>query len=503
MTQATSTASPGALPVDELDELLAKHPFGDSDYVTSRLHACYRRRLESIGDRLPLAREVLDALDRADAQTRYRIVGDTVFRCAVQYLHVQIEDEIPYGIPSEHCREILRRAIRNLDAGVPGLLGPELSDHLGTASHYGWVWRDDGPETVVTDAFRDIVAAHYGLTLHTPGDDELAMVAKAVRLLEEVLPKVTRSVLSHTHLLAVFAPVGQWEATRSSSEYKVSGTIFLNQRTLCNPWALAEHLLHESLHQQLYDLRAGHTLLVPDFARADRPLVHSLWNMPDSTRGNHWDVHRALAAYHVYVYLALFTRAARESDGDRQYTKRYGPIEMTGPRTALARARYLREQIGREQYRRELGPAGHRTVDWLDTVLDVVDPDPQVEESFVHLLLDRFWREASMIRSMASDDTIDAEVRSLIPGLLADEVQCARSALTAIGHDPTSFDQAVETSEAQEPFERFASVRKVIAQTLLDACPRRYELSPARDVDEGVRDMVERSSAVLMKALDR
>ncbi|MGW3251449.1 hypothetical protein ACWDCX_12840 [Streptomyces fungicidicus] len=502
MTTVSRSAANATLPVDELDELLTKQLFGDSRYVTSQLHACYKRRLTSISDRLPLAREVLDALDRTDSCTRYRVVGDTVFRCAVQQLHVQIEDGIPYGMPSERCYEILEGAVRHLDERVPGLIGPGLRDRLGPAPHHGWVWREDGADTVFSRAFRNVVEAHYGLTLCTPSEGELGVLAKAVRLLEEILPNVARSVLSHTHLLAVFSPAGRWETTRSSSDFRISGTIFLSQRALSNVWTVAEHLLHESLHQQLYDVRAGHSLLVPDFARADAPLIHSLWNMPDSTLGNYWDVHRALAAFHVYVHLAFFARAARDPIGGRQYTAEYGPVQMVGPQTALARARYLGEQIRKRGWS-ELGPAGHHIVDWLDSVLEVVDPDPLVEGSFVHLLLDRYWREASMIQSMANDDTADANVLPQLTRLLESEVECARSALGMIGHDLTSFDEAVAACEAQEPFERFASVRTLIAETVVNACPNRYELSPSRAADDLIRNMVENSSAGLMEALGR
>ncbi|MFE9018140.1 hypothetical protein ACFYNL_06145 [Streptomyces sp. NPDC007808] len=497
-----SKPAPRELPVNELDELLANYPFGNSEYVTSQLHKCYKRRLASMSDRLPVAREILDALDHTDPYTCYRVMGDTVFRCAVQHRHVQIEDGIPYGMPAERCHAILNGAVQNLENEVPGLIGPTLSDRVGPEPFHGWVWSEDGPDTLFTEAFRSIVDAHYGLTLHTPSDDEKTVLADAVRLLDEVLPNVSRSVLSHTHLVAVFSPSGRWATTRSSSEFRISGTIFLSQRTLSNVWALAEHILHESLHQQLYDIRAGHTLLVPDFARAEAPLVHSLWNMPDATRGNYWDVHRTLAAFHVYAHLALFARAAREPAGDKQYAARYGPVEMVGPNTALARAHYLGDQL-RQQCWAELGLAGRQMVDWLHSVLEVVDSNPIVQGSFVHLLLDRYWRESSMVRSMAAAHTVDAELLPQFSRLLEGELDCARSVLKTIGYDLTSFEEALDSIGNEESFERFASVRGLIAETLLRACPDRYALSSSGAADDRVRRMVEDSSEALRKLLGR
>ncbi|MET9903142.1 HEXXH motif-containing putative peptide modification protein [Streptomyces sp. NPDC006446] len=502
MSTVSKPAAVGPLPVSELDELLVTYPFGNSEYVTSEMHRCYKRRLASISERVPLARDVLEALDRADPYVLYRVMGDTAFRCAVQHLHVQIEDEIPYGMPPERCHEILKGSLQSLKGKVPGLIGSALSDRVGGEPFHGWVWREDCPETIFTEAFRSIVDDHYGLTLHTPSSDELTALAEAVRLLGEVLPNISRSVLSHTHLVAVFAPTGQWATTRSSSEFRISGTIFLSQRTLSNVWALAEHILHESLHQQLYDIRAGHSLLAPDFARADAPLVHSLWNMPDSTRGNYWDIHRTLAAFHVYVHLALFARAAREPAEGKQYTARYGPAQMVGPNTALARARYLGDQL-RQQGWAELGPAGRQIVDWLHSVLEVVDADPIVQGSFVHLLLDRYWRESSMVRSLAAVQTVDTELLPQFSRLLQEELDCARSVLGTLGYDLTSFDEALGSFGSEESFERFASVRGLIAETLLRACPERYVLSSSHAADDRVRRMVEESSETLRKLLGR
>ena len=100
---------------------------------------------------------------------------------------------------------------------------------------------------------------------------------------------------------------------KSSSQYLLGGAIFISESVLDSPWQIAEQLFHESLHQKLYDFRHAHTVLAQDSPNIDdhpaRPsVVRSLWNYP----GNEWDSHQALAAFHVYVHLALLCTLAEQ-----------------------------------------------------------------------------------------------------------------------------------------------------------------------------------------------
>jgi hypothetical protein len=366
------------------------------------------------------------------------------------------------------------------------------------------VWREDLPTTDYITAFRDIVDGHYGLTLCTPNDSELAMLADAVDLLEQLIPNVARSALCHTHFVAVFSPTGDWEAALSSSEFRMSGTVFLNRRILDNVWTAAEQLLHESLHQQLYDLRRGHTLLTPGFADADAPRIHSLWNRPDSQNTNHWDVHRALAAFHVYVYLTLFARTiCADTQSAARYRTRFGPVKTTSAATAAARGRYLADQL-RVRGWAQLGPAGRHLVDWLDPILERLTPTPIVKGSFLHLLLDRYRREVAAVEQRASSvAAFDSVIAQELTALVECEIDCTRAVLTALGHDEASFDAALNAGGATSAVERFASSRAVIAETLLAACKQDYELAPSRVPDEQIRAMIEKSSEGLKHHLEQ
>lgn len=485
-----------SLPFEELDALLARHPFGNYDYIIEQLHTCYERRLGKIATHIPVARQLLDRLSRIDSKIRYRVIGDTVFRCAIQHAHAQIESGSPYGLPLDDCAEVLRQTLRLLDDGAGPPLGSALVQRVGTEPYHGWIWSEDSPDDVFRRAFKQIVRSNYESDPCSPNPSQLAMLAGGARLLHELLPHSSRSALTHAHLVAVFPQVGAWANRLSSSEFRISGTIFLSERLLSNPWTTAEHLFHESLHQQIYDFRQAHSLLNPDFIRRDAPLIHSLWNRPDATRGNFWDIHRALAAFHVYVHLALLCSVAEARISEPELA-RYGPIRLVGRQTALARAHYLAEQI-RTVCWNELGVAGRRFVDWFASILNLIDPTPPVSGSYVHLLLDRYWREAREVGREHRPALAD-HLRSLID----QEIETTRSVLAEMRRNVSSFDTALAHIPDTEPETRFLAVRTLIAQTLLDQAPCSYRLSESKEPDELVRQMVERSSETLRICLER
>ena len=130
-------------------------------------------------------------------------------------------------------------------------------------------------------------------------------------------------------------------------------------------------------------------------------------DLPDADKSNYWDTHRALAAFHVYVHLVLFFKLAEQRGAELADV--YGPLDQSsasaGSLKAVGRAHYLAEQL-REVSWPDLGLAGRRLVDWFDSVLDALDdaldsrPPPQ--GSYVHLLLDRYNKEARAIERLLS-----------------------------------------------------------------------------------------------------
>ena len=123
--------------------------------------------------------------------------------------------------------------------------------------------------------------------------------------------------------------------------------------------------------------------------------------LPGLNKSNYWDTHRAVAAFHVYVHLGLLCTLAEEraSELETVYGSLHSSLTMTESRKAFERAHYLGEQI-KEFCSGELGLAGKRLVDWLISVLDALDPSPPPQGSYIHLLLDRYQREARRIETL-------------------------------------------------------------------------------------------------------
>lgn len=394
-------APPGPDVLDAVETALVCHrAFGDSDYIRDQLAVAYRRRLHKLGSALPEAERLARLLDAAAPARQRQLLGDTVLRCAVQHAMRQLHLGDDYGLPLPRCAALFQGAAGHLRAGLPG--GPltarlpalaRLHDGRARDEDDTYIWHAWQQDTPYAAAFLAVMEDNYGAPLATPTPHERALLRRGLRLLDALLPRLSASALSHVQLIALFPTLGTWRGKASSSQFRVNGSVFLNQELIGNPWWLAEHLLHEALHQKLYDFRHGHSLLAPDYAREDGAKVCSLWNAPDD-EGNHcWDAHRVLAAFHVYVQLALLCLLAERHEA--ALAPLYGPIgtHMSGSRRAIDRARYLGEQLRAVTWP-ELGLAGRRMTDWLMEVLDTLDTQRRPAGATVHLLLDLYERQS-------------------------------------------------------------------------------------------------------------
>jgi hypothetical protein len=282
----------------------------------------------------------------------------------------------------------------------------------------------------------------------------------------------------------------------------MSGTLFLTDTHLENPWWVAEHLFHEALHQQLYDFRHGHSLLVPRYGEKEGPKVCSLWNLPNSERSNFWNTDRVLTAFHVYVHLALLSRIAEYRAGELSDT--YGPVTaMIKGHDAVVRAHYLSEQL-RSICWEELGQAGRRLVEWFTSVLDVLNSSPPPAGTSVHLLFDRYKREAGVVNRLQSKGkTVSGFLRRL-DQIAKEEIRTIRRILTLVGAEPAlaRFDGDLTQFPSEKSGQRFGDIRRLVAKTVLDASPGGYGWAQEPGApDEILRDMIERSSEALMVLL--
>ena len=457
-----------------IEEALAAHAvFGDSTYILRQLQSVFTKRLERVAEDVQPAADLLPAFMAADAETRYRITGNTVIRCAVEHAYNQLETGNTVGLSLAECEAVLDYVARHLAGGKTGTPfenGAFPLERLGDDPRHGWVWHEDYPDNALGAAFRKIMALEYGDGLCSISAVQLAMLRQGEALLRTLLPRLSASALSHVHLIGCFPDRGFWKGKVSSSQIRVGGTIFLNQALLQNPWCTAEHLLHEALHQKLYDFRHGHSLLDVDAPQENAPRVVSLWNAQEFSRANHWDTHRAFAAFHVYVQLALLAKLAEQRAPELE--ERFGRFcGMVESRKAFDRAWYLGKELlaGCSAH---LGLAGVRMREWLMQVLGCLGDQPPPDGAYVHLMLDLYEREANRVGSVLDSDKDAARIfaRNLVPAA-KQELAAARNILSAIGAEPTlrQLERDVAERVGDDLSGRFAHVRRLIAQALRSA----------------------------------
>jgi predicted O-methyltransferase YrrM len=484
-----------------LEEALVGHRvFGDSAYILEQYEASAERRLGAIASQLPSAGRLLEALRRASGDSRYRVTGNTVIRCAISHAHTQVETDEAYGFPLADCAEIFEQTalhMRSEKAGTPFENGAGWLPRLGEAPYHGWIWREDYPDDLFGRSLRFLIENSYGDPLCIPSEDELACLLKGEQLLQTLVPLLAPSALSHVHLVGMFPHAGEWQDKASSSQIRLGGSIFLARSLTRSPWVIAEHMLHEALHQKLYDFRHGHTLLEPEYSERGAPRVRSQWNPAQLNDSNSWDTHRAVAAFHVYVQLALMARIAEERAPELE--ERYGPPDgLIDSRKAFQRAWYLGEQLRTVAWS-VLGLAGQRMVDWLMSILKALEPSPPPDGAYLHLVLDLYGREAKKA-NFALKTKGSASLTGVLGPLVREEVETTRRVLASVsaGEQVSQLDTAVGELSDPEFAAQFLRVRTEVAQTLLDAAPDGYALTvdpeASEDPNEVVRQMVLRSS---------
>lgn len=497
----------------EFDAIFSKtRPFADSTYIQDQMHKAFEARLLLLSKTIESAGQLLRVLSCAGRSTRYRVIGDPAIRVAIQHALWRVITGNDMPLSQSDSDEVLTSAVAHVRRGIarsPLESSARLvSATLGSPDYTAWIWTNDRREDVFGRAFEKVVQHEYGESLCTPLPEDVAALQTATKLLETLSPLLAHSALSHVHLVGVFAGTGNWEKVASSSQFRITGAIFLNRTTFKNPWWLAEHLLHESLHQKFYDFRHAHSVLAADEAGKTNGLdetarVVSLWNTPGLDGSNQWDPHRALAAFHVYVHLAYFCMLAEQRANE--FRSIFGPLDvppvMTDSRRALDRAHYLGEQL-RIRCSSELGLAGQQMVDWFSSAIDFFDPCRPPFGAFVHLLLDRYTMEAAKIQQNPSADRFANELAKLSKI----EIQDARRIFAGMDRNDEAerFSTDLEALSDIDQLASFVKVRQIIAEhlgklTMNTGTLRKPSSCEAKCPEELLRELVETSSIELAR----
>jgi predicted O-methyltransferase YrrM len=495
---------------------LSKHKiFGNSSYIHERMAYTFGRRLDIIGESLPSARKLRNDFDCADPELRRRVIGDTVLRSAIKCAHTQVSTKEEQGLPLGICDSLFCLASDHLQSEGEGYLldrGRTPMPRIGAASHHGaiwcetdwdtWLWHANKDADLYSRALRYVINEHElgPLAIVDQGDIERARIGQ--QLVESIVPNLGASASSHVNTIGLFDPVGRRRGVASSSQFRLSGTIFINKKMFKNPWEAAEHIFHESLHQKLYDIRTGHTILSETFDEDNERRVISYWNPPGLAQENRWNTHRAMAAFHVYVHLALMARIAevRKDELEHQYGSKKGMIDS---RVALDRAQHLGQEL-RNKCEDELGYAGKAMLDWMINVLDIIDGQPERRKLRSHLFLNRFANEGKRASSLL--DRIPAAELIIAPVLeriAVQEISRFHELVLGMRGEAAAerFANAVRMSGDQLGM-RFAEIRENVVSAIYEEFDDENGVGLADlDRDGRIERLVEHGSSSLLPLL--
>ena len=353
-------------------------PFGDARYILGQIGLHYNRRLAMLAEYLPEASALVAALAQSGEPDQFRVLGDPAVRCAIDAAVANLKLGVPLDAPLEQLKAVLDQATRNLierNPLPPLQEGARQALGLGSAAPHTSIWCDQRTDDASTQLFRGLFETQEGgrSALRTPDENTRRTLETGARLLQELLPELSRSALHHVSLVAVVDVPNQelWSHEKRAYPFDsfttafIPASMFIFSLAPTNPLKAAEYLLHEALHEKLYDLQHTHSILRPGYQIDASPPIHPLWNRSRSGIQDSWPVCRALAAFHVYVHLALFFQKAWSRLSDLE--ERYGPLHGTDlaieTRRALDRANYLGHRINENAS--ELGLAGQRLTEWL------------------------------------------------------------------------------------------------------------------------------------------
>jgi hypothetical protein len=365
-------------------------PFSDFAYIRNCVLKHCQYRLARLSQNMPAAEALRQACEAADSERRAQLFGDPAVRACIDaaLAHFEIHSEAYLDLNdvqetfSSAADYVLGRSpLPPLPAnrqdserpGAAGMIDPRL-------------WIDERADDAPTRVFRQLFfnQEHGRSALRTPDRDSRNMLAESAALLIRIFPKLTRSALDHVRIIA-FADGpdrARWGDPLYRLPFKsftcpsIPATVFLTRSALENPYHGAEYLLHEALHEKWYDLRYTHNIMRPRYSVESSPRIVAIWNKDSVEAPNAWPVCRALAAFHVYAHLVMFfselhrRRAALSGE--------YGSISedaFAQAERSRERARYLGAQV--LQHRDQLGLAGVKLVEWLQSLLQRLPLNPE------------------------------------------------------------------------------------------------------------------------------
>lgn len=271
---------------------------------------------------------------------------------------------------SEEVFAAVLRCRRNGLPGPPTAAGSAFRVPLDYGSPAMVLYDPDVPESIFSSRFESVFANRYGrpsrlTNFRRPEPAFVDAVLRGRDLLARLLPALATSALAHVHLIGV--PSDWWHLKNGFTRHLPS-TMSLSTGVLQSPWKTAEALLHEALHCKLINLMGPRLIFRwRDAVQTLHPRIPVIWRKDPLGNGLDWSVNHALAAFHVYVHLALFF-ARIERAGNATDAFGAPPVSFReGFRTVFDRASYLGRKLAATDGL--FYPDGRRLIAWLSQML--------------------------------------------------------------------------------------------------------------------------------------
>ena len=357
-----------------LERELAEHPmFGDTHGILHRARTFALMRLGALSRGRPLVRELCRELRKEGNRRAAADVLDdpVVLRIGRDLLEaVRRGERSTPGETADETEEVFAAVLHHLRHGPPGLPVAAGCPHQFRSRPSGpsiTVWDPGVPETVVARRFASIVNGYLSGSsrnaearcLQRPEPGFVDALLRGCDLLALLLPELSASVLDHVRLVGV--PIDP--SFRNATFRAIPSTIFISDVTVDRPWAMAEALLHEALHQKMLDIANARSVYRPDIFRDGAPTIRAIWRKAD------WSTEQAWAAFHVYAHLAFFFARVERMEGSLADDFGAPPVSGgLGLEKALGRAGYLGEELA-VHAERTFGSDGRRFFAWTRRML--------------------------------------------------------------------------------------------------------------------------------------
>jgi hypothetical protein len=337
-------------------------PFGSYDYLSRHMSAVYVSLLTVVAEQCPAAQALLRALGRSEGR-------DIVFRDSL--VRRTVEDGVCTivrgldAIDTATLDEVLSCAAANADAGKGSMLDATSGCiPLGSAPGHAYVWADDQPAAVPGRRFvGEVLKRLPGFRIEVPTDDQVQMLIAGQRLAFQIAPSLARSAISHLRTVVVGDFEGGHPPINALTVPGLSGVVLLSPNALSDSAAVAETLVHESVHLKFLDIEYVHPLFPVGFRPYSSPRITPIWHENDQRYGG-WPIDRVLTSMHVYLSLAVFFGMAADRRGDDFYA----PDDCVA-RVERCRTRATWLFAAAQDYREYLSPAGRQFVAWVGTML--------------------------------------------------------------------------------------------------------------------------------------